>query len=271
MKYLILATFSILILSSCFRERIDIDLNEENKKFVVTGFISTLDETQFIKVSKTVNYLGSLGIDPVTGANVTLNTNMNTYTLAETEPGTYELPTSWDPVLGADYTLRVEAEGESFTSVHKLRPCPEIENLRQQIDDDVDEEDSTFIYQTLFDFQEIPGEGDAYYGIDYKKGHIAGDSLLNGGFTNDEFIDGQYIEDVELTEDDRLYQIGDTAVVEIYSIGNQTQKFLVDIELEVYRGGPFDPPPANVRTNISGGAIGYFIIADARREEIVIR
>lgn len=262
--------FVALLCTGCFRDRIDIDLNEDNTKLVITGFISTLDEDQFIKVSQTVNYLGEIGEDPVSNANVSLQDDDNTYQLVERNSGFYFLPTDWQPQVGQTYRLEVMHDGQSYTAEHELRACPELENLRQIEYDDLEETDSISIYQTSFDFQEIEGVGDAYYGIDYLKGTLAGDSLLNGGFTNDEFIDGDYLEEIILTEDDRLYKVGDSVVVEIYSIGNETQKFLVDIELEIYRGGPFDPPPANVRTNISDGAVGYFIMADARQETIVI-
>jgi len=80
-------------------------------------------------------------------------------------------------------------------------------------------------------------------------------------------VDGQYFEEAVLGGS---FVIGDTAVVEMHSIGIETSRFLQDIENEIYRGSPFDPPPANVRTNITGGAVGYFIMSDARLEEIVI-
>jgi len=127
------------------------------------------------------------------------------------------------------------------------------------------------IYETTFGFQEIPGEGDAYYGIDYVKNSLDKDSLNNGDFTNDDFVDGIYFEDIVLTESDRLFAAGDTVILDIHSIGVETSNFLVDIQNEIFRGSPFDEPPANVRTNITGGAIGYFIVSDSRREEVLIQ
>ena len=95
--------------------------------------------------------------------------------------------------------------------------------------------------------------------------------MIYGQFTNDDFIDRIYFEDIVLSEDDRLFAQGDTAIVELHSIGKETADFLNDILLEVFRGSPFDAPPANVHTNISGVAIGYFIMADARRSQVIIQ
>jgi len=268
-NYIFILLIGVLC-SSCFREEIDLDLNEGNEKYVITGFISNLDEPQFIKVSKTVNYLGAIGENLVSGALVTLRDESHTYSLSEAEAGFYYLPEDWVGQVGDLHQLEVLVGGFTFSATHEMRPSPDIQNVRQRIYEELEDTDTVFIYETLFDFQEIPGEGDAYYGIDYLAGSAAGDSLINGSFTNDEFIDGQYLDDIDLSADDRLFQIGDTAVIEIYSIGKETANFLIDIESEIFRGGPFDAPPANVRTNFTGGAIGYFIIADARSARLVI-
>lgn len=256
------------MLSSCFKERIELDYNtDENKKLVITGWITSLDEPQFIDISRTVNYLGGFKPDKVSGAEVTLQDAINTYPLIEAEAGTYYLPSPWTARVGDTYKLKVVYEEKEYNSTHQMRPCPAIDDL---IYIPAEIEDSIPLYETLFGFQEIPGEGDAYYGVDYLKGTLAGDSIVNGGFADDSFADGQYIEYVFLSEEDRYYKLGDTAVVEFFSIGLETSEFLQDIETEIYRGSPFDPPPANVRTNINGGAIGYFIVSDAKRAEVVI-
>ena len=269
----IIIFLSLIVLTSCFTERIELDLNEDNKTFVITGWVSNLDEPQYISLSQTVNYLGSVANDYVSGGQVTIDDGVETYMLEEGDEGRYYLPTNWQARIGNTYTLTVVQAGTEYKATHKMRPCPEIENLhyRVYVDDDSEPSD-TVEYETLFDFQEIEGEGDAYYGIDYLKGSTAGDSLVNGSYTNDAFLDGEYFEEIILTEDDRLFLTGDTAVVEIYSIGEETANFLFDIESEIYRGGPFDPPPANIRSNITGGRVfGYFIVSDARRQEVVIR
>ena len=268
----------ILSLTSCFQDRIEIDLNEENQKVVITAWITNLDEPQFVTVGKTVNYLGNVAQEYVSGANVKLANSTSELVLEEGNQGRYYLPHNWTAVLNETYTLTVDVENKTYTASHRMRPCPELENVdfvEYDLDDFSDEEvdiiDSFHIYGTIFDFQESPGEGDAYYAIDFLKGTMQGDSMRNGGFANDDFVDGEYFEGIELSEVDRFYELGDTAILEFYSIGMETANFLIDIESEIFRGSPFDPPPANVRTNFTGGAVGYFIISGAQSQELIIK
>lgn len=263
----ILLIMSTLLLSSCFKERIELDLNEGNKKIVIVAWISTLEEEQSITIHRTVNYLGADTPQAVSEAIVSLSNGSETYDLPEVTAGKYVLPSDWQAIIGSTYELNVLVEDQEFKATHKLFEAPEIVNLRQF---QSGKKDSIRLYSTLFEFTDFPGLGDAYYGVDYLKGSASGDSLQNGSFTDDEFLDGETLEDIELTDSDRRFQIGDTAVVELFSIGQETSTFLTNIDSELYFEGPFAPPPSNVGTNFTGGAIGYFIISDARQAMIVI-
>jgi len=269
MRNIIIFSMLSLVLTSCFKERIELDNNtNENKKLVINAWITSLDEPQFVSLSQTVNYLGGFQPELVSDAVVQLNDGMTTYDLVEKEPGFYYLPDDWMARVGEEYELTVNYEDKEYTARHQMRVCPEIEFPDFDL---YDETDSLEQYATFFNLQEPEGKGDAYYGIDYLKGTTDGDSLFNGGYVNDDFLDGEYLEGILLSEEDRLYEMGDTVILELYSIGAETADYLQDIENEVFRGGLFDPPPANVRTNIDGGAVGYFIMSDAKRATVIIQ
>ena len=258
-------------MTSCFYDRVELNYNQnENKKVIITGWITDLNEPQYITVQNTVNYLGENNFDPITDALVTLSDSQQTYELSHHNNGEYQLPDTWQAIIGDTYELEVILSGNTYTSSHKMRPCPEIENFFTREIDDITDTDSIHIYESIFSFQEIPGEGDAYYGIDYTVGSIDKDSLFNGQFTNDDFVDGEYFEDIEISDYDRLFMVGDEIVLDIFSIGKETSDYLVDVQTEVFRGGIFDTPPANVRSNISGGALGYFITSGAKRATLVV-
>lgn len=274
MKKLIFITVSlVLLLSSCFKERIDVNYNSENnKKVVIIAWLTDLDEAQYVSVGYTVSYLGEISEDPISNALVKISTTGEEYILDEQEKGKYHLPSDWKAMIGNEYHLQVEHDGKEYTASHLMRPCPNIDDPKftpATDDNPFEEEVPKDKYETVFGFQELIGEGDAYYAVDYLKGSIAGDSLVNGQFANDEFVDGEYFDDIYISDYERLFEIGDTAVIELYSIGIETSNYLVDIESEIFRGGPFDPPPANVRSNIQGGALGYFIAAGAKQVSII--
>lgn len=259
-----------LIYTSCFEDPIELDLNQDNTKLVVEAWISDLNKPQYIKLSYTANYIGSDSYLYEDNAEVTLSDQSgHSYSLQPQGEGKYFLPADWITVYGDTYELICTVDGISYQAKHLLRQSPEIEEL--YIDPIFNDQDSLMGFESVFSFQEIPGLGDAYYVVDYERGTTNGDTLLNGGYADDEFFDGEYIEDIRVTEEDYLYEQGDTIIVELYSLGEETAQFLLDVELEVFRGGPFDPPPANVRTNFSGGAIGYFIMSGADQQMIVVK
>ncbi len=260
-----------VLLSSCFTERIDLDLNAENPKLAVDAWIKDFDEPQFITLSRTVNYLGDQQIDYVTEAVVTLSDDSTSYQLTEETDGRYYLPSNWVPRIGDMYVLDILYDGDTYTAAQQLRPCPELENLKSDIypESDLTNENGPD-YEVFFSFQENEGPGDGYFFKDYKQGSPRADSAVYGGYTDDEFIDGWYVEDVTITGNNGYHLLGDTAMIEIHSIGFEAAGYIAEIEAEIFRESPFEAPPANVRTNISNGAVGYFIISSSRREEIII-
>ncbi len=259
-------------MTSCFYDRIELDYNQnENKKVIITGWITDLDEPQFITIQNTVNYLGENAPDPISEASVTLSDSQQGYELSHRSDGKYYLPDNWVAVVGDTYTLEVDLDGLTYTATHKMRTCPSIENFYAQEIEDSTLTDSIHVFETIFSFQEIPGEGDAYYGIDYVAGSIDKDTLFNGLYTNDDFVDGEYFEDIEISDYDRLFKEGDEVVLDLFSIGYETSEYLLDVQTEIFKGSPFDTPPANVRTNFTGGALGYFIASGAKRETLIIQ
>jgi len=252
--------------SSCFKERIEIDLNEDNKKVAVSAWISNLDQPQFVKLNYTTNYLDSNTIDAIKGAEVKIENGIRNYILEEKEDGIYYLPIDWKAEIGKEHTLTINVEGEIYQAKSIMSPCPVLEDMSIMLDED---EDGNEIINVIFSFDETEGEGDGYFGRDYKKGSINKDSLINGSYLDDDFIDGFRFDSISFTENS--FSIGDTAIVELYSIGKDASNFIEDIFNEKDRGSLFDPPPVNIRTNISNGAIGYFIIGGARREQIIIK
>jgi len=270
MKNLLISICAILFFTSCFQERIELDYNEDNTKVAIVAWISDLEEDQFISVKYTANYLGNEAQVAISNAICLLQNDTETITLIEGQAGFYFLPEDWIPQYGQEYTLDVTVGEQTYSATALMRTCPSIENVKFEPYTEGDFIDS-LKYISLFSFQETPGEGDGYYVIDYLKGTSDGGQLRNGGFANDEFVDGEYFEDINISnEEDRLYNLGDTTIVELYSIGIEAVNFLADIENEIFRGTPFDAPPANIRSNFNNGAVGYFLMSGANRVEAIV-
>ena len=258
-----------VLCSSCFTEPIDLGLNESDPKIAIAAWITDLPEDQFVTVTRSVNYLGQQDQDYISDAMITLSNSNTTYNLTERSPGIYYLPDNWTAQLDTDYFLEVSVEGNTYTASHNMRSCPTIQDV--YFEDATDAEESLTYYQTVISFQDPAGEGDGYFLYDYQKGTIVDGIIERGGFGDDEFSDGDFIDEVVATNYDYRHQLGDTVRIELFSIGESTVEYFEELSSQVVQGdNPFEGPPSNVTTNFSGGAVGYFVISGAQRTEIVI-
>ena len=271
MKNIVFYLFLACIFTGCFRERIEIDNNTgDNKRIIISAWLTADDRPQNVFLSYSINYFGNDAVEKITGASVTVEGRQTIHTLEETADGTYTITEDWNPVVGENYTLSCLIDGKEYKATQLLRPCPEIDNLRfNRLSEDI-VGDSIEQYSVVFDFQDIIGLGDGYYGSTFEKGYAARDSFINGLFTDDAFEDEANWTDIEMLFHGEPYELGDTAVVEVHSIGDDAVHYMQDIIDEIFRDELFGGPPANVRSNFDGGALGYFILADVKNKEIVI-
>jgi len=265
MKYRTIISLIIIssIFTSCFSERIELDLNQgSNVRLAIEAWITDLDEVQTVILSQSSDYFDDFKQTAVTDAEVLLNFDNQTIIMEHTSNGTYAAPSDWRAESGKEYTLTINHNSEEYTATSLMKDMPELEDARSEF---YDTQNDTSYYYVLFSFQETDGEGDGYIGVDYKKGEEDW-KLTSGEYTNDDFVDGLYFEDISVTNGD--YFLGDTIILEMYSIGLEASNFLQDIESEVFRNGLFSPPPVNIRSNFSNGALGYFIASGAERAEV---
>ncbi|MEM9545821.1 MAG: DUF4249 domain-containing protein [Bacteroidota bacterium] len=268
-KNIVFVALLITILTSCFREPIDFDLNDGDPQIVITGWITDDSTPQFVSVTRSTSFLGEQSIDYVDGAEATISTDQETYFLEERETGRFFLPEDWTAITGQTYRLEVNYEGNNYTATHEMRAAPTIQN--PLVEEITSEDDSILLYQTLISFDDPVGEGDGYFIIDYQKGTEVSDFIERGFVGDDEFIDGEMLEEVVATNFDHRHEMGDTVIIELYSIGQNSSDFIEEVLTESFRGeSPFETPPVNVSTNISGGALGYFVTSGMQRVEIII-
>ncbi|MGL1888837.1 MAG: DUF4249 domain-containing protein [Reichenbachiella sp.] len=274
MKNLIITLVTVWTMTSCYYDRIDLDLNDESPKLAVEAWITDLDKPQYVALSRTINYLGEQKPDYVTDAVVILNDEVSDIELVHDVEGRYYLPVDWQPRYGSYYTLTISHGSEVYVARELMRVCPSIENVFGELEDfDTVFEENDFgedTYKLTFSFEDSVGLGDGYYFVDYLEGSFVGDSITNGTYEHDQYFDGDYVEDASVTSEEKPFFLGDEAVIEMHAIGKEATYFLSDVDNEIYGNGPFDSPPANVRTNISNGAVGYFIIGGAKSVQVLI-
>lgn len=267
MKYIPFLIPIILLLWSC-EKTIEIDLDQAEPLVVIEGLITNEYRQHQIKISKTNPYTTNGQTPRVSGASVMVEDNEGTiYEFEESEPGIYLSKEAFAGQVGYTYNMSVEVEGQHFTASDQLLSVPPIDSLTIKIDEEeaADPEDEGRFYDVLI-FVEEPQETVDFYLVKF---------FRNGEVEN---FDGEIVwvfDDVALgPEIDNLpapiyYALEDTARVEMYSLTRKAYRHYLELSFNIDNdGGMFSSPPANVSTNIEGGAIGVFQVSGISVAEV---
>ena len=256
-------------------ERIDLDLNTlENKRLIVDGWITTDTMAHEISLQYTQDFFDIEEAERVSGAQVSLFDGTQIIVFTETEPGIYTSPPSAYGVIGRWYELRIELNNEVFESTTRLDSVMAIDSLAYSRKDDFGRDLDTGdfglpLYRLLFSGKELSGTGDHYAMRVFKNGILDTDTLFEYVLFNDEFVDG--FEYNLISFDFIEAEINDTIEVELLSISKEAFEAYQAMFSEVFRGGIFDAPPANVPSNLINGALGVFNASAVSRRQIVIQ
>jgi hypothetical protein len=270
-KYLCITGTLILFLTGC-EEIMDLEFEgDETKTLVVEGMITTDTTAHKVMLSWTGDYFKKLPQDMATGATVTISDGDKTFNLTENQPGIYETSPDVYGEVGKSYTLRIRFQDSTeYSGTDKISYCTHLDTIAQ-----TDNFDHGFFgieiygYNVLFSAQEPEPVGDNYIFLMYFNDSLCTDTLTKIGFISDEFFNGNYIDTLAIFFIGEDQFIGDSMKVtlEIQSINIEYYDYLTGLMLEtVWRGSPWDGPPANVPSNMDNGARGYFRASDVNRK-----
>ncbi|MFM1931475.1 MAG: hypothetical protein RL226_778 [Bacteroidota bacterium] len=270
----LLIALPLLVLTAC-TERIELELNDQDgKRLVVEGWFTDEEMQHEVKLTYTTSYFQNQAAPAATGALVSITDGIETWALTETAPGRYVTPTLAG-VPGTTYRLDIEVDGSQYSAQSTMRPVSDIDSLYVQVVDPLEEFGfpGDLYYSVRIWTQELPGQGDRYMWLTYVNGSSVRDTLRELTFVDDVLYDGVYVADVEIDflEIDTEATTGDTVLVKQYNIGPEAYDIFIGIMNETdWNGGLFDAPPANVATNLSNGALGYWGAASVREKSVII-
>lgn len=265
----------VLLLSSC-TEPIDLELNtDDNIRLVVDAFITTDTTSHLVDLSLTKDYFEEGIPGKAENAVVTLTQGSTVTNLTEIEPGKYYTPDGYYGEEGKAYTLSIDYDGKNFVGETVLPSLTPLDSILVVDYEDPpqpgqeDEEEFPDNYTVIPYFQEPATPGDFYIFKMLINGEYFTSTLIDWFFTTDDGVNGSYIGDAEFFT---FYaEPGDEITFEMFAITKSDFENLNAILLETaFRGGLFDGAPANVPTNISGGAVGQFIMADVERKTVIV-
>jgi hypothetical protein len=271
MKRIFFFFLAALPLLGC-EDVVDVNIPKGQPLLAVDGAITDQPGPYTVTLTKTAPYFSETELPRVSGAVLVLQDDQGqTETLSETSPGTYTTNGTVQGRIGGRYTLTIRSEGQEYRAETEIRRTPEIDSLRAEFRGQDGFRDEG--YYVLYYGKELPGEGDYYRFKIFRNGVLLNEpsDLI---VTDDEFVDGNYINGLELNDDP--FEKNDLIRVEASSLPRDYYFFLNELLTQINNGGLFASPPANVRTNVRNltssdptkAAVGYFAGYTVRTKSI---
>jgi hypothetical protein len=277
MKTGVLFILFLSILTTSCVERINIELDSSNERLVVDGAITTDTIAQTVRLLKTTSYFYDQPAPAVTGADVRISDGESVFSLREESPGIYRTDTSVFGVAGKTYRLDIrlaEPVGgySDYTAESTLYPVANLDSIGLTFHSDWSENG---IWEVKCWVQDPPTK-DYYRFLVSKNGKMLTDTLDEWFVTDDRFFNGNYVYGAPIAylrsdKVDEVLKAGDLITVEMNSIGQEYASFITEAQSEIRGSNPlFSGPPANVKGNLSNGAIGFFGAYSISRASTVV-
>ncbi|MFN3556997.1 MAG: DUF4249 domain-containing protein [Bacteroidales bacterium] len=274
---LVVIASATLLLHSCEKDVI-LDLADMEGQFlVVEANITDSGDTQWIRLSRSTSFYNQSVGEPVEGATLTVNDGIRDYVFFETfqagNEGFYLNPLITDELKpGRNYRLDIEtANGRTYFAESTFLPVPPIDSVTIKL--------SPFselgflpevVYDIVVHFRDLPGDGDHYLFNLYVNGQLKTPRPNDKAPLSDENLE-EYVSLAVLNINRKDLFPGDTLTLEIRSISREKFDFYNIFFFQTdLSGNPFaGAPPANIPTNLSAGAKGFFQVSAIHRKSII--
>lgn len=274
-KLIIFIPIIYLLINSC-TEVIELDLDSaEKKSLVVEGYLTDQKKIHQVKLTRTSDYFVNQAANPELGAIVTISNEDTIFNLIDVDNnGVYLTDKELAGVAGKTYLLNIQlSNGEVYTAESYLKPVSPMDSIKYEYRRSDDPFDEELYYHINIFVQEPYTKGDCYQWELYIDGNHESDTLRNKNFVSDEFVNGNYFANWSVYQIEEEKIVNDTSLIKLQmlSISKEEYDFKWAIMLETdFSGGGFNGPPANIPTNISNGARGFFSTSAVTEDSLLI-
>jgi len=189
----------------------------------------------------------------------------NNYPMTEVEPGKYATSPLFAAIPGRTYTLLIELAEEinghkTYMSSSEVNTIYPIDSIGLVFQPDWGEKG---FYEVTCYYQDPPTKDFYMFNI-FKNGELLTDTIRNRFVSDDAFYNGNYTNGIGVGYLDQSYErevlhAGDIITFQGCNITEEYFNFVVTLQTETGFQTPlFSGPPANVKSNISNGAVGFF-------------
>jgi len=274
-KLIIFIPIIYLLISSC-TEIIELDLNsDDNIRLVVEGTLTNEMKIHQVKLTRTSDYFVNQPASPELGALITISNEDTLFNLIDIDnDGLYKTDKALAGVAGKSYLLNIQlSNGEIYTSESYMKPISPMDSIKYEYRKSDNPFDEDLYYLINVFVQEPPSIGDFYQWELYIDGIHESDTLRKKSFVSDEFINGSYVANAPIYQIDESKIVNDTTVIKLQmlSISKEEYDFKIAILLETdFSGAGFSGPPANIPSNVSNGALGFFSASAVTEDSLLI-
>lgn len=280
----ILYTFIFLCMFSCGEEEISINLDSEDPRLVVEGYVTTDNSPFYVVLTLSSEYFSNEEAPSVSGANVTINDGTTTYQLYETSSGLYQTQTSQKGEIGKNYELSItgldidnDGTTEDYTAESYLYPENSLDSTALEFYS-INGTDYWKVRIWAVDDANI----DNYYLFKtYTPSYNITPNIADMGYAEDTYFNGNNVVGTDVIwfvensddEDEIEYvlNLGDTIIVEMDGITEEYYNYINAVAEETSANVPiFSGPSANVPSNISNNALGFFTAYSISRDTILV-
>lgn len=274
-----LFTIAVIFISvvSCEKDVV-LDLADEEGTFVVIEANLTNDgRKQWIRVSESSSYYESSFGKPVSDALVQVSDGQNSFVFMESDvdtlAGYYYNNQISNSFTKTTYALEVNHQGNTYTATSEFRPVPSLDSVTVELSffsqlgfGELD------FYDVYAHFDELEEEGDHYLFNMYVRDTLKTSRPNQKAVLSDETLQDYVSLSVLSFNEEEVFD-DDKIVVEIRSISEENYNFYNTFFFQTdLSGNPFaGAPPANIPTNLSDGAKGFFQVSSVYRDSIIFQ
>lgn len=272
----------ILLLTSCGKPvPLDVKLKAALPQMSIYGRLDNNDFTSdYIKVEMSISYLNPGDSSRISNANVLVRDETgNVWTFNYVKMfGVYVPPAEYKGVeIGKTYFMEVSHNGITYIAQSKVLPFSAANNT-PFIKDSVEKKDGSMKYfgdttgYVLTEFLRDDPSYKNYYHVEVTRNDtlITVDDGTVFVYTNDDQLLSDSPEGTPL-QFFQTFKKNDKVRVDAFNIDYESFKYIEAMGIQANNGGTiFDGPPANIKGNISNGALGYFLAVSSFSDTLTI-
>ena len=261
----LLSAAVVLLLTASCQKVVTLDLKAADPRLTIEGNLADDGQPCTVRLFRSVSYTETNVFPAVSRAVVTLSDDAGGLEiLAETStPGQYQGRTIMGQP-GRRYTLRVEADGQSYVAASTLPAVvvafTGLKAQKSVIGSDI---------ELLPEYQDPAGMRNYYFFRQYTNG-VLNESLF---LQNDEFTDGNANNRTlggQGQGDAVSLTAGDNVRVEMQNVDADVYEYFRTLNLTLQDDGLTTVSSANPKSNFSGGVLGYFSAHSLRQRSIIV-